>query len=164
MITACALLGVFSAAGCSGLFASSPEVGCTDRSARLAGRLDDLAVLELRPAAASLREQGSGCDASSGSSHAERVYRFPGTADEVTNFYHDALRAAGWKQWVADGSPNDPHQLAMAGLCFSRPIEGTATLLHVSFRSESGEADRSAPGIRGLALTATANSDHDMRC
>jgi hypothetical protein len=147
LIIFCALIGVFAAAGCSEFFASSSDSGCTGREERLAGHLDDLAVLELRPAGATLQGRNTGCYDSSDTVYAERIYRRASTVDEVIKFYRRVLPAVGWKLEHVRSSRTEPGtSLNASRICFSGTVEGTTASLGVRFQ---GDFDKDAAGDLG---------------
>ncbi|ABW14602.1 ABC-type multidrug transport system ATPase and permease components-like protein [Parafrankia sp. EAN1pec] len=162
------LIGALSTAGCSALPVSWPEAGCTDRDNELAARLNNLAVLDLHPAGATVQEQGSGCSESSGATYAGRTYRPAGTTDGVMEFYHRTVPAAGWKLEHVDNRPVDPGEPMYLGSsrCYSKSTEGSTVFLTIWFPDDSGEDgnDPPGPGIRHFRLDVTADRDGISTC
>lgn len=162
------LIGALSTAGCSALPVSWPEAGCTDRDNELAARLNNLAVLDLHPAGATVQEQGFGCSESSGATYAGRTYRPAGTTDGVMEFYHRTVPAAGWKLEHVDNRPVDPGEPMHIGSsrCYSKSTEGSTVFLTIWFPDDSGEDgnDPPGPGIRHFRLDVTAGRDGISTC
>jgi hypothetical protein len=138
------------------------------RDGRLAGRLDDLAVLELHPAGATLQQQDSGCADSTGAVYAERIYHPASTIDEVMDFYRRTVPADGWKLEFVKSSRAEPGQPRIYGprLCFSRTIEGTTTFLAVWFQSDYDKdaADALGRDPRDFGLVVRATPDDSILC
>ncbi|MGW1726496.1 hypothetical protein ACWCQK_26625 [Streptomyces sp. NPDC002306] len=120
--------------GCSGL---SPFNTCDDTATRVQD-LRSQPILEFVPEGAiapkSLASVYAECiDDDSGDAwlYAERIYAFPGSRQEVVDFYRVAATADGWRLEHDPSGSNTPE--TTAGLCFTKGGDGEALMLTVSF-------------------------------
>nr|MDT0666277.1 hypothetical protein [Micromonospora sp. DSM 115978] len=143
------LTGRFLAASCAGGSAlMSAEGECTAEDKRIATTLNELPVLEVRPGAVALREQGAGfgCTDSTNVPYASRDYLPAGTVTEVADFYRLAAPEAGWKLEYADDIHPGQRVFFGARLCFSAAVEGAIAFLFVSFPSEPDDGPEDVLG------------------
>ncbi|WP_230887103.1 hypothetical protein [Streptomyces spinoverrucosus] len=124
------------AAGLTGCSALSPFNTCDDTATRVE-ELRSQPILQSAPAGAivpkDLASVRAGCLDDSGDAwlYAERIYAFPGSRQEVVDFYRTTAKADSWRV------QSDPVDLStpetVAGLCFTKGGDGNALLLTVQF-------------------------------
>ncbi|RRR76338.1 hypothetical protein [Streptomyces sp. RP5T] len=133
--------------------------GCQDTGAEL-GRLAEQPLLASVPAGASApanyRGVGvtTGCDDDSGGApwlHADRLYVFPGRADDVIGHYARAAAAAGWRL-EEDPAPGAP-PATVEGACWSRTEQGRHLLFQVDLRPQGFSPEPEPEPEVGTALT-----------
>ncbi|MFB6895657.1 hypothetical protein [Streptomyces hydrogenans] len=127
-------------AGLTGCSALSPFNTCDDTVVRLRD-LRSQPILESVPKGATapkgLAPVYAECVDDSGDAwlYAERVYAFPGSRQEVVDFYHTTAEADGWHLQHDPSDPSTPE--TTAGLCFTKGGDGEALLLTVQFPTAS---------------------------
>ncbi|WP_226930886.1 hypothetical protein [Parafrankia sp. CH37] len=166
-----ALVGVLLAAGCGALpDMSALDDECTRGDKRFAEKLDALTVLEIRPGGATLLADGAGhgCGDSTGYPYASRWYHTGISAEEIADFYRDALPAAGWKLRHADPIHAQQRVFRGARLCFTRPVDGVETYLSVGFPGalDAGPEDvlGAGPADVDLHVMADPEDGHVNNC
>ncbi|MFF3844115.1 hypothetical protein [Streptomyces sp. NPDC002328] len=123
-------------AGLTGCSALSPFNTCDDTEARLK-ELRSQSILDSTPEGATapkgLDSVDSRCIDDTGDAwlYAARVYAFPGSRQEVVDFYRTAAKADGWRLRPDPGDLSTPE--TTAGLCFTKGGDGDALLLTVQF-------------------------------
>ncbi|EFC83252.1 hypothetical protein FrEUN1fDRAFT_3632 [Parafrankia sp. EUN1f] len=157
-----ALVGVVLTAGC-GALDMVPGDECTGDDRRFAKKLDALTVLEIRPSGASLIAGGAshGCSDSTAFPYASRWYHTGMSAEEIADFYRDALPAAGWKLRHADPIHAQQRVFFGARLCFTRPVDGIETFLSVGFPGalDAGPEDVLGSGPADVDLHVMADPE-----
>ncbi|SEF17442.1 hypothetical protein [Streptomyces sp. Ag109_O5-10] len=102
----------------------------------------------------------TGCDdGSSGQPwlHADRLYAYPGTIEEVIKHYSEEAKAAGW-QFEHDPSP-DAAPVAVEGACWTRTEKDRHLLLNVDTRVEAYSPRPEADG--GIAYEVSIGTTRD---
>ncbi|MFF3846428.1 hypothetical protein [Streptomyces sp. NPDC002328] len=123
-------------AGLTGCSALSPFNTCDDTEARLKD-LRSQPILNSTPEGATASKGLDSVDArcidDTGDAwlYAERVYAFPGSRQEVVDFYRTAAKADGWYLPPAPPALGTPE--TAAGLCFTRGGDGDALMLTLRF-------------------------------
>lgn len=123
-------------AGLTGCSALSPFNTCDDTAARLKD-LRSQSILNSTPEGATapkgLDSVDSRCIDDTGDAwlYAARVYAFPGSRQEVVDFYRTAAKADGWHPPPAPPGLGTPE--TVAGLCFTKGGDGDALLLTLQF-------------------------------
>ncbi|MDX2545280.1 hypothetical protein ACOT81_12590 [Streptomyces sp. WI04-05B] len=100
----------------------------------------------------------TGCDDDSSGApwlHADRLYAFPGSRDEVIAYYTKTAAAGGW-QPEADPAPGAP-PATVEGACWTRTDKSRHLLLSVDFRTD---AFSPVPEVgTGLAYAVTVGTE-----
>ncbi|MFE0701320.1 hypothetical protein [Streptomyces sp. NPDC058872] len=128
------------AAGLTGCSVLSPFNTCDDTAARLKD-LRSQPILNSTPEGATapvgLDSVDSRCIDDTGDAwlYAARVYAFPGSPQEVVDFYRTAAKADGWHLQHDPSDSSTPE--TTAGLCFTKGGDGEALLLTVQFTRAS---------------------------
>ncbi|MFI8348177.1 hypothetical protein [Streptomyces sp. NPDC085596] len=123
-------------AGLTGCSSLSPFNTCDDTAARLKD-LRSQSILDSAPEGATapkgLDSVDSHCIDDSGDAwlYAARVHAFPGSRQEVVDFYRTTAEADGWRLQHDPSDPDTPE--TTAGLCFTKGGDGDALLLTVQF-------------------------------
>lgn len=123
-------------AGLTGCSSLSPFNTCEGTEARLK-ELSAQPILTSVPARATVPKGFTSVDAEcvddSGDAwlYAERTYAYPGSRQEVVDFYRTTAKAGGWR---VQSDPADPDVAeTVAGLCFTKGGDGDALMLTVQF-------------------------------
>ncbi|AVH55877.1 MULTISPECIES: hypothetical protein [Streptomyces] len=123
-------------AGLTSCSALSPFNTCDDTAVRLKD-LRSQSILNSTPEGATalrgLDSVDSRCIDDTGDAwlYAARVYAFPGSRQEVVDFYRTTAKADGWRLQHDPSDPDTPE--TTAGLCFTKGGDGDALLLSVQF-------------------------------
>ncbi|MFF7777534.1 hypothetical protein ACFZCG_24360 [Streptomyces tanashiensis] len=123
-------------AGLTGCSALSPFNTCEDTAPRLRD-LRSQSILNSTPGGTTAPEGfdsvDSRCIDDTGDAwlYAARVYVFPGSRQEVVDFYRTTARADGWHLQLDPSDRDTPE--TTAGLCFTKGGDGEALLLTVQF-------------------------------
>lgn len=134
--TALLLATALMAVGLTGCSSLSPFDTCEGTEARVK-ELSAQPVLTSVPPGATVPKDFAPVDAEclddSGDAwlYAERTYAFPGSRQEVVDFYRTTAEAGGWH---LQSDPMDPDVAdTEAGLCFTKGGDGDALMLTVRF-------------------------------
>ncbi|MET7479795.1 hypothetical protein ABZT17_36295 [Streptomyces sp. NPDC005648] len=139
--------------------------GCHGTATELK-RLAEQPLLDSAPARASApanyRGVGvtTGCDDDSSGApwlHADRLYAFPGTPDDVITYYTRTAAAAGWK-FEKDPAPGAP-PATVEGACWTRTEKGRHLLLDVALRPKGFSPEPEAG--TGLAYSVSVGTERD---
>lgn len=128
------------AAGLTGCSALSPFNTCDDTATRVK-ELRSQPILQSAPEGATVPKDmasvDAGCIDDSGDAwlYAARVYTFPGSRQQVVDFYRTTAKADDWHLQHDPSDPNTPE--TTAGLCFTKGGDGEALLLTVQFTTAS---------------------------
>ncbi|MFE7599997.1 hypothetical protein [Streptomyces sp. NPDC057494] len=151
--------------GCSGLAGLAGYKDCGGSEERVRS-LGALAILDAPPEKATpprgYEKVDAGCWDDSGEAwvYASRTYAFPGTPEEVLRHYGTEASRDGWHP----GPARPPAPGKGIGLCFTRDVDGTPTVLKVysltreSFAAEGGAFPPELATGSGFRVEATADA------
>ncbi|GAA2713857.1 hypothetical protein Apa02nite_094260 [Actinoplanes palleronii] len=129
---------------------------CSKRDVQLAKQLNDLPILDARPASATPTKSGSGCDASNGQAYATRSYRSPLARTEIVAFYEAALVQDGWQARPNSAVPPGTTRAATGINCYFTKVDGQ--FVHFAIPSSGSESANYILEVNGQGQDGWASS------